>query len=48
MLATAWQMLTRDSRTTTGNFFIDDEVLRAAGMTDLSGYAHKPGSTRRT
>jgi citronellol/citronellal dehydrogenase len=44
----AWQILTQDSRTTTGNFFIDDEVLRAAGMTDLSGYAHKPGSTRRT
>ena len=41
----AWQILTQDSRTTTGNFFIDDEVLSAAGVTDLSGYARKPGTT---
>jgi citronellol/citronellal dehydrogenase len=41
----AWHILTRDSRTTTGNFFIDDEVLRAAGVTDLSGYAYEPGAT---
>ena len=40
----AWRILTRDSRTTTGNFFIDDEVLRAAGVTDLGGYAHTPGA----
>ena len=40
----AWQILTQDSRATTGNFFIDDEVLSAAGVTDLSGYAHKPGA----
>jgi citronellol/citronellal dehydrogenase len=41
----AWQILIQDSRTTTGIFFIDDEVLRAAGVTDLSGYAYKPGTT---
>jgi citronellol/citronellal dehydrogenase len=41
----AWQILTQDSRATTGNFFIDDEVLSAAGVTDLSGYARKPGTT---
>jgi citronellol/citronellal dehydrogenase len=35
----AWHILTRDCRITTGNFFIDDEVLAAAGITDLSGYA---------
>jgi len=35
----AWHILTRDSRTTTGNFFIDDEVLTAAGIRDLSHYA---------
>jgi citronellol/citronellal dehydrogenase len=35
----AWHILTRDSRTTTGNFFIDDEVLAADGITDLSHYA---------
>jgi citronellol/citronellal dehydrogenase len=44
MADAAWHILTRESRTTTGNFFIDDEVLRAAGVADLSGYAHKPGA----
>jgi citronellol/citronellal dehydrogenase len=44
MADAAWRILTQDSRTTTGNFFIDDEVLGAAGVTDLSGYAHKPGT----
>ena len=33
-------ILTRPARTTTGNFFIDDEVLAEAGTTDLSGYAY--------
>jgi citronellol/citronellal dehydrogenase len=37
-------VLVRDSRTTTGNFFIDDEVLAEAGVTDLSGYAVQPGA----
>ena len=37
---TSWPMppgtsLTRDSRTATGNFFIDEEVLAAAGITDF-------------
>ena len=36
-------ILTQDSRATTGNFFIDDEVLERAGVTDLSGYAMTPG-----
>ena len=36
-------VLTQDSRATTGNFFIDDEVLERAGVTDLSGYAMTPG-----
>jgi len=44
----AWHILTRDSRTTTGNFFIDEEVLAAAGVTDLSGYAVTPGAELRT
>jgi citronellol/citronellal dehydrogenase len=43
----AWHILTRDSRTTTGNFFIDEEVLAAAGMTDFSGYAVSPGEDLR-
>ncbi len=33
-------ILTRPARTTTGNFFIDDEVLAEAGITDLAGYAY--------
>jgi citronellol/citronellal dehydrogenase len=36
-------ILTQDSRASTGNFFIDEEVLARAGMNDLSGYAMMPG-----
>ena len=43
----AWQILTRDSRGTTANFFIDDEVLAAAGVTDLSRYVVSPGKPLR-
>jgi citronellol/citronellal dehydrogenase len=35
----AHAILVREPRETTGNTFIDDEVLAAAGVTDLSGYA---------
>jgi citronellol/citronellal dehydrogenase len=34
----AHAILTRDSRECTGNFFIDDDVLRAEGVTDFSRY----------
>jgi citronellol/citronellal dehydrogenase len=37
-------ILTRDSRACTGNFFLDDEVLAAEGVTDLSRYAVEPGA----
>jgi citronellol/citronellal dehydrogenase len=37
-------ILTRDSRTCTGNFFVDDEVLAEAGVTDLEQYAVTPGT----
>jgi len=40
----AHAILMRDARTTTGNFFIDDEVLAAAGVTDFDCYAVKPGN----
>ena len=40
----AWHILTRDARTTTGRFFIDDEVLAEAGITDLDPYAVVPGT----
>jgi citronellol/citronellal dehydrogenase len=41
----AHAILCRDSRTTTGRFFIDDDVLREEGITDLSRYAVVPGAT---
>jgi citronellol/citronellal dehydrogenase len=40
----AHAILTRDSRTCTGNFFIDDEVLAEVGVTDLERYAVTPGA----
>lgn len=39
MADAAYEVLTRDPKTTSGNFFIDDDVLRSAGVTDLSDYA---------
>jgi citronellol/citronellal dehydrogenase len=39
----AYYILKRDFRTTSGNFFIDDEVLASEGITDLSGYNVTPG-----
>ena len=47
MADAAWQILTRDSRTTTGNFFIDEEVLAEAGVTDFEKYAVSPGKPLR-
>lgn len=38
----AYYILSRPSRETTGNFFIDEDVLAEAGITDLSGYAVNP------
>jgi citronellol/citronellal dehydrogenase len=43
MADAAYLILTRDSRSASGNFYIDDEVLRAAGVTDLQRYAVTPG-----
>ena len=39
MADAAYLVLTSDARTTTGNFFIDDELLAMHGIRDLSGYA---------
>jgi citronellol/citronellal dehydrogenase len=38
-------ILTRPSRECTGNFFVDDEVMASAGVTDLSKYAVDPTAT---
>jgi citronellol/citronellal dehydrogenase len=40
----AHAILVKDSRSCTGNFFIDDDVLRAEGVTDLDRYAVEPGA----
>jgi citronellol/citronellal dehydrogenase len=44
MADAAHAVLTRDPRQCTGNFFIDDDVLRAAGVSDLDQYAMTPGN----
>ncbi|HEY0856140.1 MAG TPA: NAD(P)-dependent oxidoreductase [Albitalea sp.] len=41
----AYLILTSDARTTTGNFFIDDELLARHGVTDLDKYSVTPGTT---
>ena len=40
----AHAVLVRDARTTTGNFFIDEDVLIEAGIADFGRYAIKPGA----
>jgi len=40
MADAAAAILARPSREATGNFYIDDEVLAAEGITDLSAYGY--------
>jgi citronellol/citronellal dehydrogenase len=44
MADAAYTILTRPSRECTGNFFIDEDVLRGVRMTDFSSYAFSPGA----
>jgi citronellol/citronellal dehydrogenase len=37
-------ILTRPSRECTGNYFIDEDVLRSVGVTDFRGYQTTPGA----
>ena len=39
----AYAILTRDSKTFTGNFAVDDEVLKQEGCTDFEKYSCVPG-----
>ncbi|WP_456424983.1 SDR family oxidoreductase [Rhodocaloribacter sp.] len=39
----AHRIFTQDSRSVTGRFFVDEDVLREAGVEDFSGYAVAPG-----
>jgi citronellol/citronellal dehydrogenase len=42
MADAAYFILSRDAKSCNGNYFIDDEVLAAEGITDLSKYAVDP------
>lgn len=44
MADAAWQVLVKDSRSVSGQFFIDETVLREAGVTDFDSYLVSPGS----
>jgi len=44
MADAAYAVLTADATVTTGNFFIDDDVLKKAGVTDFEKYSVVPGS----
>ena len=41
----AYLILTSDAKSTTGNFFIDDTLLREHGVTDFEKYSVTPGTT---
>jgi citronellol/citronellal dehydrogenase len=43
MADAAHVILTRSSRACTGNFFVDEDVLRSAGVTDFERYQTVPG-----
>jgi citronellol/citronellal dehydrogenase len=44
MADAAYHILTQPSRSCTGNFFIDEDLLRSAGVTDFERYAVTPGA----
>ena len=44
MADAAYAILCRDSAACSGNFYIDEEVLRAEGVTDFDQYAVAPGA----
>ena len=44
MADAAYAILNRDSRSATGNFYIDEKVLREDGVTDFDQYAVSPGT----
>jgi citronellol/citronellal dehydrogenase len=48
MADAAHAIVVRDSRSVTGQFFIDEDVLRAQGVTDFGHYASTPGAKLHT
>ena len=45
MADAAYSILSRDSKSCTGNFFIDEDLLRKDGITDFTKYAVNPTKT---
>lgn len=43
MADAAYEIFTSDSHLVTGNFFIDEDLLKSRGMTDFKDYAVNPG-----
>lgn len=46
MADAAYVILTRDSRARTGEFLIDEDVLKDVGVTDLEEYSCVPGMSQ--
>ncbi|XP_072027159.1 hydroxysteroid dehydrogenase-like protein 2 isoform X2 [Amphiura filiformis] len=44
MADAAYVILTRDSKSFTGNFCVDDTILKEVGVTDFNTYAYKDGA----
>jgi len=44
----AFYILQQDAKTNSGNTYLDEEVLRTAGITDLESYAISPGGPLQT
>lgn len=44
MADAAYLILNKDSKSNTGNFYVDEEVLRASGIADFDQYAVVPGT----
>ena len=44
MADAAYVILNRDAKSTTGNFFVDEEVLREEGVSDFDHYSVVPGT----
>ncbi|NNL47092.1 MAG: hypothetical protein HKO76_01850 [Acidimicrobiia bacterium] len=48
MADAAHAILTRDAAQTTGNFFIDEDVLREEGIVDFAQYQYGPDAQLQT
>jgi citronellol/citronellal dehydrogenase len=48
MADAAYVILNRDSRKATGNFYVDETVLRQEGVTNFDQYAVTPGTSLYT